>query len=145
MYLNCLRDFEKAVEEYTKAIELNPLLALAYYNRASARNEMTKGSNRTKEDIDIIIADYTKAIEINPDFAGAYFNIGNIYSGMSDLKKALQYFRKVVEIKPEVAEDYVKCGLAYLHLSESDNALMHFTKTILLDTNNPTAYHGLIS
>jgi len=49
------------VEDYNKAIELNPKYADAYYNRAIAY----KAQSNTKK----AIKDYTKAIEINPNYA----------------------------------------------------------------------------
>ena len=53
-----------AVEDYTKAIELNPNDAQAHNNRGAAYGE--------KDDFGRAIEDYTKAIELKPDFAEAY-------------------------------------------------------------------------
>jgi hypothetical protein len=56
----------EAIEDYARAIELDPTFALAYRNRASVwldRREYAKA-----------IADYTRAIELKPDYAPAYMS-----------------------------------------------------------------------
>ena len=59
-----LEDYNGAISDYTKAIEINPNYAKAYYNRG-----LTK---RNLKDFNGAISDYTKAIEINPNYAKAY-------------------------------------------------------------------------
>ncbi|GIT44359.1 MAG: hypothetical protein Ct9H300mP11_22950 [Chloroflexota bacterium] len=50
--------YHKAIEDYTKAIELAPKFAEAYYHRGCSWYEVDK--------FDDSISDLTKAIEINP-------------------------------------------------------------------------------
>nr|CAD2169808.1 unnamed protein product [Meloidogyne enterolobii]CAD2196990.1 unnamed protein product [Meloidogyne enterolobii] len=57
-------DYEKSVEEYTKAIEFNPGLAILHAKRASTLLKMSK--------LSAAIKDCDKAIAINPDSAAAY-------------------------------------------------------------------------
>ena len=56
------------MQTLTKAIELNPNYAKAYYNRGIAKFDL--------QDYKGAIADYTKAIELNPNYAKAYYNRG---------------------------------------------------------------------
>jgi tetratricopeptide (TPR) repeat protein len=54
---------------YDKAIEINPTVAQAYFNRAAC-----KGNSF---DFGGAIADYDKAIELNPEYMEAFGNRGN--------------------------------------------------------------------
>ena len=63
-----LGDYQGAIADYDRALELNPQFAQAYYNRGNAK--------RTLKDYQGAIADYDKAIELNPRFAQAYYNRG---------------------------------------------------------------------
>ena len=63
--------YDQAIEDFDKAIELNPKLTEAYYNRGNAYYG--------KKDYDKAIADYNKAIELNPNYAEAYYNRGVMY------------------------------------------------------------------
>jgi len=54
-------EYDKAGADYTRAIELEPNLAVAYYNRGVAYLR--------KDKYDEAIADLTKAIELDPRIA----------------------------------------------------------------------------
>lgn len=60
---------EEAIKLYDKAIELNPTVAQAYFNRGAC-----KGNNF---EFEAAIKDYDKAIELNPEYMQAYGNRGN--------------------------------------------------------------------
>ena len=57
-------DYDAAITDFIRAIELDPRLPGAYHNRGIAR--LAKG------DYAAAIADYTVAIELDPRFAAAY-------------------------------------------------------------------------
>jgi tetratricopeptide (TPR) repeat protein len=60
-------DYDRAIEDYTEALRLNPNDAEAYNNRGVAY--------RHKGDYDRAIADYEAALRINPNFAAARDNL----------------------------------------------------------------------
>ena len=64
-------DYDRAIANYSKAIELDERFAVAYGNRGSAY--------LGKSHYDRAISDYNKAIEINPKLAEAYYNRGLAY------------------------------------------------------------------
>src|SRR4051812_32163181 len=59
------KEYDKAIVEYTRAIELKPDLAEAYNNRAYACYSKYDGTGNP-------LADLNRAIELRPDFAHAY-------------------------------------------------------------------------
>ena len=63
--------YEHALEEYDKAIELDPTDAGAYYDRAIGY--------RYLGEYQLAIQDYDKAIQLEPDNANAYNNRGVAY------------------------------------------------------------------
>src|SRR5262245_13821293 len=64
-------DLDRAIADYTIAIQVAPNFALAYFNRALVRQE--------KGDLDASVADYTKALEIDPGSADAFVNRANVF------------------------------------------------------------------
>ena len=80
---------ELAIEEFSKAIALNPQLAEAYYERGVAYGNMVEYERA--------IADLSEAIRINPQYAEAYFSravgyelIGRLDQAIADLEKAIE-------------------------------------------------------
>jgi tetratricopeptide (TPR) repeat protein len=90
--------YDQAISDYTKAIEINPKYGLAYYNRGIAHNN--------KGQYDQVISDYTKALEINPKFAEAYNNRGNAYNKKGQYDEAILDYNKAMEINPRDAMPY---------------------------------------
>ena len=85
-----LEDYRGAIQDYTKAIELNPNHTYAYNNRGIAKVEL--------EDYSGAIQDYTKAIELNPNHAYAYYSRGNAKVQLQDYRGAMQDYIKANEI-----------------------------------------------
>jgi tetratricopeptide (TPR) repeat protein len=87
-----LKKHEKAIEDYNKAIALDPEYAVAYNNRGTAYDELKKHEKA--------IEDYNKAIALNPEYATAYANRGitrllsneELYKAIADFKSARNFF-----------------------------------------------------
>ncbi len=69
-------DYQGAIADWGKAIEINPQYADAYYNRGNAKRDL--------KDYQGAIADYSKAIQNDPQFADAYANRGLVKSKLGD-------------------------------------------------------------
>jgi tetratricopeptide (TPR) repeat protein len=89
-------DYEQAIADYSKAIELDPDDATAYSNRGSAYKE--------SGDLEQAIADYNKAIELDPDDGTVYNNRGNAYVDIGELEDAIADFEWYLEVAPNVLE-----------------------------------------
>ena len=85
-----MRDYDKAIADETKAIEINPRYVLAYANRGIAYGN--------KGDYDKAIADETKAIEIDPRYANAYANRGIAYEKLGRKIEAIADYRSTLAL-----------------------------------------------
>lgn len=94
-----------AIEEYTKAIELEPDLAPAYSNRGTVYEELGQYKKA--------IEDFTKAIELNPDNAFAYCNRGIAYGTLKQYKKAIEDYTQSITIDPLCEDAYIGRANAY--------------------------------
>lgn len=91
--------YDEAITEYTKAIELDPSYAQAYNNRGVAYDN--------KGQYDLAIADYNKAIELSPNSALFYYNRGFAYSKKGQRDLAISDLNKAIELSsdPELTQD----------------------------------------
>ena len=111
-----LEDCRGAIEDFTKAIELNPNFSEAYFNRGLSKASLAKrkrlNSNGTEdasydsalekaklEDCRGAIEDFTKAIELNPNYSEAYYNRGFSKNELKDKKGARLDWAKAKELK----------------------------------------------
>jgi tetratricopeptide (TPR) repeat protein len=148
---------ELAIENFTKAIELNPNDANAYIERARAYkyNDFNKALN-----------DYTKAIELNPNEADFYIKRADAYhySGYdlyyyddydtlckSDIfYKALNDYTKAIELNPNCYNAYYARAMFHQQLDYSSvicdeqalNAIPDYTKVIELAPDENYAYYN---
>ena len=85
---------EKAFEDFSRAIEIDPTRADGYVGRANTLNTLGRYQEALK--------DYDKAIEIDPKLANAYVNRGSAYSHLEQYEKAIVDYEKGLELDPEI-------------------------------------------
>jgi len=84
---------EKALEDFNRAIKIDPKLAGGYLGRANTLNIM----GRYGESIE----DYDTALEIDPKLANAYINRASAYSHLEEYEKAIADYEKGLELDPK--------------------------------------------
>jgi tetratricopeptide (TPR) repeat protein len=130
-------EYDKAISDYNKAIEIDPMDAgvyKAYLNRGNAYD--------SKGEYNQAISDYNKALEINPEYAEGYNNRGLAYANRGEYNQAISDYNKALEIKPEYAEAYANRGNAYCYQGEYDLAIPDYNKTIELNARLAGAYYN---
>jgi tetratricopeptide (TPR) repeat protein len=127
-----MKQWDKAIADYTKAIELDPQYTDAYYNRGVSWDNAGEWEKA--------IADYSKAIELDPGYSKAYDNRGVICGKIGKLDMAIADCSKAIETDPKSAEAYDNRGLAYSYRGEWDKAIADYTRATELETNFTQAY-----
>lgn len=144
-----LKDDEKKIKYFTKAIELNPNYAEAYYERGyTIAHTLTWhgswfNSDGSLDDVrfndERARDDFTKAIELNPKFVEAYFERGKVYYGICRripdpyAKKTIKDFEKVVELNPSYKnfEVYFELGCSYFDIFKDYKKTIDYCKKYL--------------
>jgi serine/threonine protein kinase/tetratricopeptide (TPR) repeat protein len=129
-----LKQWDKAVAEYSKVIELRPDHPAAFAGRAIAYDALKQR--------DKAIADYTQAIELDPKNVGAWTNRAFAYSQLKQYDKALADYSKAIELEPKLVWGWTNRAWAYRALGQLDKALADLTKAIELDPKNSLALRG---
>jgi tetratricopeptide (TPR) repeat protein len=93
-------DWDRAIEAYSKAIELDPSYAEAYYARGSAYYYNNGQYDRA-------IEDSSKAISLKPDFGVAYSNRGFFYEQKGQNDRAIADYKKACELGKFYGSYYV--------------------------------------
>ncbi|MGQ9817796.1 MAG: tetratricopeptide repeat protein [bacterium] len=117
--------YEKAISDFDKAIEINPVSELAYFNRGIAYEKL-------KID-DKAIADFTNALNIQPAFIMGYVNRGAIYARIGEYDKAYDDLTRALQLNPHLAEAYYNLGVLYFNIKNYDLALKNYDKALEID------------
>jgi tetratricopeptide (TPR) repeat protein len=127
-------DYDGAIADYTKAIELKPDDVWGYSGRGYAKIE--------KGDYDGAIADYTKIIELKPDDTIGYEKRSRAKIKKGDYDGAIADLTKVIELKPDDADGYYRRGLIkHTEIDDYNGAIKDYNKAIELFPDYGDAYY----
>jgi tetratricopeptide (TPR) repeat protein len=125
--------YDLAIADFTKALELDPNYLVAHYNRGVAYFDLGQ--------YDQAIADFTKAMELGLKGKGSYHIRGLAYAKQGQYDLAIADFSKVLELDPKDAATYNNRGISYLLKGQYKQTIADLTKAIELDSKNAAFYH----
>lgn len=123
---------QKAIELYTKVIELDDTNIGAYNNRGNLKRKI--------KDLFSAMLDYNKAIEIDPEETGSYNNRGSLRKELGDIQGALEDYNRVIQIDPNFADVYNNRADLWLLLGELDKALQDVNYAIIQNASDDIFY-----
>jgi tetratricopeptide (TPR) repeat protein len=124
-----LRQYDKALDDFSKVIELEPKSVRALQERGWCY------FNHLKQ-YDKALADFSRAIELEPKNAWAWNARAYAYTLLGQHHKALADSTKAIELAPEHWGYWNRRGAAYLELRQYDKALADLNKVIELEPKN---------
>ena len=131
-HTECCR-YQEAINDYNKAIELNPKYERAYNNRGNSYYEL----GNTQQSIE----DYSKAIELDPQHTCSYYNRGLAYDKLGNYQEAIKDFSKEIELSPQNEYAYYYRGSAYGNLGNYQQAIKDYNKAIELNPQYTDAFN----
>jgi len=126
-----IKNLNKAIYYFTKAIELDPNKSHHYEKRASAKEEL--------KDYSGALADYSKAIELKPDDY-LYDKRAVLKFDLNDYRGAIEDFSKAILLEPKEDFYYYNRGNAKYNIGDYKGAIADYSNVILLDPKNGGAY-----
>jgi tetratricopeptide (TPR) repeat protein len=126
--LSGARQYDRAIADYTTAIQLKPDYAEAYNDRGFAYY--------LRGDAERAIADFTRAIELRPNYPKAYNSRGVVYMANGyGVEKSVPDFDRAIALKPDFRYAYINRANAqlashpWLALQDFHRAGMHPERT----------------
>jgi tetratricopeptide (TPR) repeat protein len=153
--LGCIYELEgnwdKAIESYNKALELDPGLNFTRFNiakiyQASGRLDEAatqislslaqpgRGPTCGKACL-VAVMERLKAAKI-ASAASFYNDLGIELAGYSELKAAVASFRRALELDPKYADACFNLGLAHWNLGQKKEAAFAFRQALRIDPNH---------
>ena len=110
--------YERAIEEYTRAILANPKYAPAYFGRG--------WSQESKGNHDAAIRNFTRALELDPRFTDAVFGRAWAYEQNENPGNAIDDYSRAIDLDPNHMEAYFSRGFLAFYQDRMDAAADDF-------------------
>lgn len=139
-----LRNYQAALADLDRAVELSPDFTIAYLLRANVRRLNAKTMQLSDSNADLatsalgqsaaqmvnaeIVNDIDKVIELSPRMSFAWYNKGTVLASMGDFTSAISAFTKAIELKPDFGEAYYNRGYLYLNLGNRESGMADLSK-----------------
>lgn len=127
--------YDKAVVEYTKAMELDGNVAAAYAARGLSLS--------AQEAFDAAQQDFLRAIEIDGSDADARARLGTLLTLKRQYKAAAQELGRAAQLDAKNAEAWLRLGNAQYFLKNYKAALGSYEQAVKADPFMPSAHNGL--
>jgi tetratricopeptide (TPR) repeat protein len=119
---NSLKSYDKAIECYQKAIDVNPNKQVLFNNIGNTYNHL--------KEFDKALTAYKKFLEIEPNRYEVINNIGDLYYNKREYHTAILYYQKSVEINPTFCVAFYNLGKAHQSEGSYEEAIAAYQKTI---------------
>ena len=131
VYLH-LKDYEQAISDFNRALDLKPDYAWVYGSRGLVY--------RTLRDYERAIADFDRAIELNPAYAWAYGSRGLTFHFLRDYERAIADFDRAIELNPKYTWAYGSRGQTHRLRKDYERAIADFDRAIEIDSDYVWTY-----
>ncbi len=123
-----------ALDDFTKAIQIDPQNDVAYVQRGKVRFDLGDDKGALK--------DCDQAVVINPRSSQAYNDRGNIRAAMGNEQGAIQDYTQAIAVDPQLAKAYLNRCLSRSNLNNQKGAIEDCTRAIQLKPNYAFAYQN---
>ncbi len=128
-----LDDLLGAEQDFSSAIETNPVFTGAYQYRAITRSRLGNYDDALK--------DFQVAIDLRPDRPDPYFGRGVTFLISQQFEKAVEDFTTFIRFDSKVVSAYVNRGTSYLMMKDTMRAYEDFNTAVKTNRESPLAYN----
>ncbi|MEY4204744.1 MAG: hypothetical protein RL013_2448 [Bacteroidota bacterium] len=141
-------DYDRALKDYSKAIEINPKNPELLNSRGKTYFDMAlsgKFNNQQKEFVAKAISDYTEALSKpvvkTKSRAEMLINRGAANGAMGNYEQARKDISEGLAIDPANKNGYFNRSIVYFNLRQFDNALKDYQEYLKYDPNNGNIWY----
>ncbi len=134
--MSCSKQYEaeRAIQHYTKSLEMHPQMDAAYYNRGLTYAAIGE--------YDRAIKDYDIVINRNSEDAHAYNERGEVLLYQGEFDKAIKDYNTAIKLEPDSGYFYLNRSKAWLYLQEWKKAKSDLTSARENGFNSIGLFHN---
>src|SRR6266487_48211 len=127
-----LSDYQHAIEDFDRAIVLDPNYAWAYGNRGI--------TYRSSKNYERALRDFNAAIALDTNLDWVYVGRGEVHRHLGNYDLAIQDFDRAIALDPNYAQAYGSRGRAYRFINRYQQAIEDLERAIALDPERAWFY-----
>ena len=122
----------EALQEYQRAIELDPKISVAHLNRGAilARNAKTLQQG---------IVSLKKAVALNPNLAASHYHLGMALERSRQFSPAFEHYRQALLLAPDHFGNAMQLAYLLERSGKIEEALIEYQKIARIHPKNPQA------
>ena len=136
---------DEAMEQFRKALSINPRDVLALFNLGRARFD--QDDYMEAKDL------YERLVDVTPEDPIAWFQLGKVYeklelrnvSDLHTIDAAIMAYRRVLELDPHNLEAAFALMEIHMNMRKPDEAIIILENAVQNNPDEPLAYYNLIS
>ncbi len=167
-----MEDFQRAIEDYDTAIELNPSYLEAYIYRGICYRSLgnikmamkdfniVAGAKSISRDLAVqalslrgsIFAetgnyrkardDYNEALTRDPGASQVHIALASLYERLNDLPKATYHYNRAIELEPKNSQAYLNRGTLFAESGNYQKALENYSMAVQLNPSDAINYYN---
>ena len=128
-------NFNAALEQWQKAIKINPNYIEAYNGRGNAYKNLKK--------FEEAVQSFKKAIQIEPRYFEAQINLGSVLIKLERFEDAIKNFDKVIDVNNMASQAFHGKAYSLMKLKKYKEAIYNFNQSIKINPNDANAFYNL--
>jgi len=129
-------NFDSAVKELRRAVELDPTHAFDHINLGLALMENNQ--------LDEALVEFQEARRINPQYVHIDYNLGICYKRLGKYKEAAQWLAAAARKDSLEQAIWYNLGVSYKHLGKAEEAKKAFNRLLEINPHNISAHYNLM-
>lgn len=130
-----LKQHQAAIDNFKKAIQLQPNLVDAHYNLGNALQDVHQHHEA--------IESYNYAIKLQPNNPSIYFNKANSLRYLREFAAAIKAYDQAIDLEPKYAEAYSNKAGCLEQIGQYQDAITACKKALAINPNFATAHWNL--
>lgn len=135
MSLEAAGQVKEALNRYNSAIDLQPSLGRAHFNRGNLLLE--EGASQEA------LAAFSNALRCKPDSAACYYNMGNAQVQLKQFSEAIESYQRALKLKPGFEDAEVAMGVALQETGSLEEAIACFRRALVLRPTYAEVHYNL--
>lgn len=128
-------DYENALKNYAKAVNVQPGYAIAHQNLGLLFLRHRQFNEALKQ--------FNNVVQLDENAFVAHYHLGNLYLGKDKLEQAEEHYRAALAMNPEHSDTLSNLGVICLKKDQPQLAIDYFTKALAFDIEHQDARNNM--